>query len=158
MLSDQQAIEQTARLSDREYFNQRTPAAIKEIALALQAADSESIAAQVVDWWKTESTQCPQPGVLRARVHELNDRASGMQRPRCQVCGGSTWVSRSRIVRYKPGTFTVLAWRPADHLDPEELLDLRARLGADEELLSAARPCAACRPDGSPDKHVRVYV
>ncbi len=138
------AKQQIKRLTGIPFFP-LSDTAVSELVDAVQQAPSETIAAKAISAFVDDSTatsRCPTAGDIKRAV-----QASAAERPRmtrCSVCGNSGFITVWRPVTYKPGTYQIKS-AEALNLSMEEIVSFRAKLGVDQDILSAAKPCS-CLP------------
>ncbi len=138
------AKQQIKRLAGIPFFPV-TDSAITEMVDALQQAISENLAANVVSAFVEESTaasRCPTAGDIRRAV--LACAAAVPKMPRCNVCNSTGFVTVWKLVTYRPGTYQIAGCETLD-LDAEQIDAFRKKLGKDQDILSAAKPCV-CLP------------
>jgi len=86
MIDPKFATEQIERLSGLNFFpkpvkgDTASIAAFKELRLALECANSDSIGKRVVDDWIRTSPDAPKPAELRRAAYDENERAEANER------------------------------------------------------------------------------
>lgn len=129
--------------------------AVDELIKALQVAGDPKHAEGWVSGFlddSTSETYCPSPGDIK---RSLLDRKQAQQAIRkCGLCDGAGWVTVYRLVTYRAGTYQadraeLIALAPdtgkIETTPEKQIMDFRAKLGADQDILSAAKACA-CLP------------
>jgi hypothetical protein len=98
------ANEQIERLSGLDWYPRKDDfPAFKELSLALQSAESEFIAAHVINEWLASEVQCPKPAELRRLVNSENEKREAERTKNlknCKLCGGTRMI----IVQVGPYT------------------------------------------------------
>ncbi len=138
------AKKQITRLSRIPFFP-ADESAISDMVDALQCSLSENIAESVVSAFVEESTassRCPTAGDLRRAV--LARAVNRAKMPKCRVCDSTGFVVVFVLVTYRPGTYQL---QSCERLSPsfEDAQNFRAKLGKNQDILSAAEPCS-CLP------------
>src|ERR1700678_11476 len=75
MISPTEAAAQLERLSGLDFYPRAKDqdAAVKELRLAAQSAETAGILRQVVDDWVSTQRECPKPADLRRLIWERNE-------------------------------------------------------------------------------------
>ena len=89
MLSQKHAIQQIERLEGLPGFPVGHPAAILELAKALETAPSGQAAEQWVTDWLANEAVCPVPAEVRAAFRQEPKPPQD-----CLLCGGTGWISK----------------------------------------------------------------
>lgn len=129
--------------------------AVDELIKALQVAGDPKHAEGWISGFlddSTSETYCPSPGDIK---RSLLDRKQAQQTIRkCGLCDGAGWVTVYRLVTYREGTYQALkaepiVFEPDDQtihtVIERQVQNFRAKLGPDQDILPAAKPCA-CLP------------
>lgn len=76
MISAADAAAQVERMSQLDYFprSEEQSAALKELRLAVEAANSVEIAKMVIDDFIGYQSEAPKPAALRAAIWEMNEK------------------------------------------------------------------------------------
>lgn len=141
MITGVEASKHIERLSGLDFYPHSDKPALRELRMAGESAYTPAILAKVVDSWLESETKCPKPAELRRLVHEYQ---SAQIKSKCRVCDNSGWVTVWKLVTYWPGTYKIRTCEAFPN-DYEASIELRAKLGKDQDVLSAAKPCA-CLP------------
>jgi hypothetical protein len=102
MIEKPPAQKEIARIAGLKGFPHGQSAAIAELVIALQCADSEAIAKQTVDDLLAEAMECPAPATIRRAVNVKNEAADPEYSnpawpavgPLCQFCASWGWIKR----------------------------------------------------------------
>lgn len=121
------------------------PDSPQELIKALQEAPNERMAADIVSDWIREQPQCPTPSEIHAMITARREQATD-RRDHCEMCGGSTWIRRDYLMTYRGNSFRVQNRESLDHLNFEQVRELRGKLPAHQEILGRAVACPRCRP------------
>jgi hypothetical protein len=83
MISDIEAAKQIERLSQLDYFprEKNQAAALKELRLAVESANTVEIAALVIADIMAYQTETPKPAALRAAIWEMNEKLKSAPPP-----------------------------------------------------------------------------
>ena len=95
MISDSLAIQQIARLAGLDQYPRNEKAALHELHLAIQVADTEAIAAATIDYIMGHSTannpRCPLPADIRTLANDRNEERRQAKPRGCAACDGTGW-------------------------------------------------------------------
>lgn len=143
MTTSAESSKQIERMSGLDFYPHNDKAALRELRLAGESAHSGETLAQVVGEWLAEQTRCAKPAELRRAIHE---RQSAYVRAKCQICDNTGFVTVWRLVTYYPGTFDI---RKCEDLggDMEGAHSFSEKLGPNQDILTAAKPCVCLPPE-----------
>lgn len=105
MIDAKVAAEQMERLMGLSFAPQ-TPAAKKELRLAIEHAATQEIARNTVTDWLNESGECPKPSDLHRMIAGKNTAVTSA-RLKCQFCDGSGFTTIWRLVTYHGASFRI---------------------------------------------------
>jgi len=142
MITGPESAKQIERLGGLDFYPHNDKPALRELRLAGESAYSGAILEGVVSEWLADQVRCPKPAELRRLIHSVH---TAHVRAKCKICDGSMWVTAWKLVTYHPGEYRIKRAELLD-LNLEELDALRKKLGANQDILSAAKPCV-CMPN-----------
>jgi hypothetical protein len=141
MITGPESAKHIERLSGMDFYPHSDKPALRELRVAGESAHSSLVLAKVIDNWLESETRCPKPAELRRLIHESHSR---FVQSKCEICSNSGWVTVWKLITYYPGTFNIKHCETLPQ-DFEASVNLRAKLGKDQDVLSAAKPCI-CLP------------
>jgi len=132
-----EASKQIERLGGLDFYPHNDKAALRELRVAGESAHSGETLRHVVNVWLEGETRAPKPAELRRLIHEQH---SSYVKAKCQICDNTGFVTVWKLVTYRPGSCEILKANTLD-MDMEEADAFRQKLGKDQDILSAAKPC-----------------
>lgn len=142
------ATDQVARMMGLDYFPSE-PKVQREIIDMLRWSKTEAIAVAVINEWITDNPRRPTPADIRRVVANHNERweqlLSECGRSKCSVCGGCGMTVHDFLVTYNGKTLAISQSENIDHLNFEQISDLRKKLPEHQAILSGARDCYNCK-------------
>lgn len=133
--------QQLRRMSGLLYFP-TDGMALDELGRAAEVGSVEALR-EAVSEWLTAQHRTPSPAELRAAVLAANHRPSSG--PKCDHCDGAAWVTVYRLVTFWENSFRIRRSESLDHMTFEAIQAARGEVGKHQEVITAAKPCPACR-------------
>ncbi len=142
MITGPESAKQIERLGGLDFYPHNDKPALRELRLAGESAYSGAILEAIVGEWLAEQVRCPKPAELRRLIHSVH---TAHVKAKCKTCDGSMWIVIWRLVTYHPGEYRI---KHAETLEPdlEQMDALRKKLGGNQDILSAAKPCVCMDP------------
>ena len=151
MIEAKIAQKEISRLAQLERFPVDHNEALKELIKALQTSATKEIAAATIDDFIADQStrKCPLPADIRATIARLSEKETERRRG-CAACRGTgfivSWWLISRESQKPTRREKLEGVLNEDSLDGDHARSaLIQRLGADQEVISAARMCE-CHP------------
>lgn len=159
MIEKHVASEQMERLAGLDFYPRDGKAQI-ELIRAIESAENEFIAADVINEWLKYYTQAPKPAQLRLLIADENEKLRNQRRAtqkRCSLCHGTGFVTVYRLVTYWPGGYRIKRVEELPDYSEEKAHAFREKLtppsvtqlwtaGAEaQDILTGAAPCR-CLP------------